>query len=80
MLFDSKYQILKVGFSYYVLKEIDEILLARRLERDVKDILDDFSGDETLKATLFKGKRVDVAEELSKLFLGRKQKNHGELF
>ena len=41
------------------------LLPARRLEREVKEILDDFSGDETLKATLLKGKRVDLAEELS---------------
>lgn len=46
---------------------MEESILARRLERDVKDILDEFSGDETLKANLFKGKRVDLAEELSKL-------------
>lgn len=39
--------------------------LARRLEREVKEILDDFSSDETLKASLLKGKRVDLAEELS---------------
>jgi hypothetical protein len=36
------------------------------LEREVKEILDDFSSDETLKSTLLKGKRVDLAEELSK--------------
>lgn len=72
MLFDSKYQILKVGFTYCFHEEIDEILLARRLERDVKDILDDFSSDETLKANLFKGKRVDLAEELSKVLVRRK--------
>ncbi|CAF4352403.1 unnamed protein product, partial [Rotaria sp. Silwood2] len=39
----------------------------RRLEREVKDILDDFSGDETLKANLLKGKRVDLAEELKRV-------------
>ncbi|CAF1129489.1 unnamed protein product [Rotaria sordida] len=38
----------------------------RRLEREVKEILDDFSGDETLKANL-KGKRVDLAEELKRV-------------
>ncbi len=43
--------------------------LARRLEREVKEILDDFSSDETLKSSLLKGKRVDLAEELSKIFL-----------
>jgi len=45
---------------------INFVCLARRLEREVKEILDDFSGDETLKANLLKGKRVDLAEELSK--------------
>jgi hypothetical protein len=48
--------------------EINLFYLARRLEREVKEILDDFSGDETLKANLLKGKRVDLAEELSKFF------------
>lgn len=31
----------------------------------MKDILDDFSSDESLKASLLKGKRVQLAEELS---------------
>ena len=44
-------------------------LLARRLEREVKEILDDFSSDESLKETLLKGKRVNIAEELSKPLL-----------
>jgi optic atrophy protein 1 len=57
--------------------EISLFYLARRLEREVKDILDDFSGDETLKANILKGKRVDLAEELSKFFLNE-EKN--ELF
>jgi optic atrophy protein 1 len=50
---------------------IDSLLfrLARRLEREVKEILDDFSSDETLKSNLLKGKRVELAEELSKIFL-----------
>ncbi|CAF1401347.1 unnamed protein product [Adineta steineri] len=39
----------------------------RRLEREVKEILDDFSGDEKLKANLLKGKRVDLAEELKRV-------------
>ncbi|CAF1170069.1 unnamed protein product [Rotaria sordida] len=39
----------------------------RRLEREVKEILDDFSSDETLKANLLKGKRVDLAEELKRV-------------
>lgn len=31
----------------------------------MKEILDDFSSDESLKASLLKGKRVQLAEELS---------------
>jgi hypothetical protein len=41
-------------------------VLARRLEREVKDILDDFSADDSLKCQLFHGKRVDLAEDLSR--------------
>jgi hypothetical protein len=66
MQFDNKYQILKVGFIAFFCMTINSLCLARRLEREVKEILDDFSGDETLKASLLKGKRVDLAEELSK--------------
>ncbi len=67
MQFDNKYQILKVCvFWNCFFMRIYFIFLARRLEREVKEILDDFSGDETLKANLLKGKRVDLAEELSK--------------
>ncbi|CAF3280429.1 unnamed protein product [Rotaria socialis] len=39
----------------------------RRLEREVKEILDDLSTDETLKISLLKGKRVDLAEELKRV-------------
>ncbi|CAF1579558.1 unnamed protein product [Rotaria magnacalcarata] len=39
----------------------------RRLEREVKEILDDFSADETRKINLLKGKRVDLAEELKRV-------------
>jgi optic atrophy protein 1 len=38
----------------------------RRLEREVKDILDDFSQNEHAKVELINGKRVELAEELSK--------------
>jgi optic atrophy protein 1 len=41
----------------------------RRLERDVKDILDEYAEDKNIKKRLLKGKRVELAEELSKLRL-----------
>jgi hypothetical protein len=55
-------------FGYFITEEIYSFCLARRLEREVKEILDDFSADEILKANLLKGKRVDLAEELSNYF------------
>jgi len=39
----------------------------RRLEREVKEILDDLSSDETLKTNLLRGKRVELAEELKRV-------------
>jgi hypothetical protein len=69
MPFDSKYLISKVNFiCLCFVYDGSFVFLARRLEREVKEILDDFSSDETLKSNLLKGKRVDLAEELSKIF------------
>ena len=39
----------------------------RRMEREIKDILDDYAQDQKLKKELLKGKRVELAEDLSNL-------------
>lgn len=39
---------------------------ARRLDREIKEVLDEFSEDDEKKAHLLTGKRVTLAEELSK--------------
>lgn len=40
---------------------------ARRLDKEIKSVLDEFSEDEDKKVQLLVGKRVTLAEELSKL-------------
>lgn len=39
---------------------------ARRLDKEIKSVLDDLSDDEDRKVQLLVGKRVTLAEELSK--------------
>lgn len=49
------------------MKKIPNRSLARRLEREVKEILDDFSTDDKLVNNLLQGKRVDLAEDLKRV-------------
>ena len=43
--------------------------LARRLEKDVKLVLDDICSDPAKKMALITGRQVELAEELSKMLI-----------
>ena len=41
------------------------LVIARRLEKEVKQVLDEISHDQAAKERLIRGRQVDLAEELS---------------
>lgn len=50
-----------------VLCEVCWLFAVRRLEKNVKEVLDDFGEDLEKKTQLITGRRVQLAEDLSKI-------------
>lgn len=46
-----------------------DLFTVRRLEKNVKEVLEDFAEDNEKKVKLLTGKRVQLAEDLSKYLL-----------
>ena len=53
-------------FVFLQLTTFFKIFVARRLERNIKDVMEDFGDDKEKLKRLLTGRRVQLAEELSK--------------
>lgn len=73
-LFQQAWQIQKNPVNYSLIRYIflrfvfdpPFVLSVRRLEKNVKEVLDDFGEDTEKKTQLITGRRVQLAEDLSK--------------
>lgn len=67
MLFWRIQQVLKVTANALRQQVINRE--ARRLDKEIKEVLDEYSDDEDKKVQLLTGKRVLLAEELSRKYI-----------